>query len=44
VAINQWFKEIIEESEFLAKRKNEVDKELAEFLNRAKELDLHFVT
>jgi len=38
-AIKEWLKEIAEELEFLTKRKEEVEKEMAEFLNRIKNLN-----
>ena len=38
LAIKQWLEEISEEVDFLAKRKAEVEKERAEFLNRIKNL------
>jgi hypothetical protein len=39
LAIKEWLKEISEELEFLTKRKEEVEKEMSEFLNRVKNLD-----
>lgn len=38
IAIDEWFREISEELEFLEKRKEEVEKERAEFLNRIRSL------
>jgi hypothetical protein len=38
-AIEDWLDEISEELEFLTKRKEEVEKEMGEFLNRVKNLD-----
>ncbi|MEM3458105.1 MAG: ParB N-terminal domain-containing protein [Candidatus Bathyarchaeia archaeon] len=43
-AIKEWLKEIAEELEFLTKRKEEVEKEMAEFLNRVKNLNGNFQT
>jgi hypothetical protein len=42
--IKEWLEEISEELEFLAKRKEEVEKEMAEFLMRVKSLDNSFST
>lgn len=42
LAIREWLKEISEELEFLTKRKEEVEKEMEEFLNRVKQLDDNF--
>jgi hypothetical protein len=42
LAIREWLGEISEEQEFLAKRKEEVEKEKEEFLNRVRSLDNHF--
>jgi len=42
VAIKEWMEEITEELEFLAKRKEEVEKEMAEFLSRIKHLENGF--
>jgi hypothetical protein len=39
LAIKEWLKEILEEIEFLTKRKEEVEKEMEEFLNRIKNLN-----
>jgi flagellar motor switch protein FliG len=39
LAIKEWLQEISEESEFLTKRKEEVEKEREEFLNRIKNLE-----
>jgi hypothetical protein len=39
VAFEDWLKEISEELEFLTRRKEEVEKEMNEFLNRVKNLD-----
>jgi predicted nuclease with TOPRIM domain len=39
LAIKEWIDEISEELEFLAKRKEEVEKEMEEFLNRIKSLN-----
>jgi len=41
-AIKEWMGEISEELEFLAKRKEEVEKEMAEFLNRIRHLENGF--
>jgi hypothetical protein len=38
-AIGEWLEEISEELEFLTKRKEEVEKEKGEFLNRVKNID-----
>ncbi len=38
-AIKEWLKEISEELEFLTKRREEVEKEMEEFLNRVKSLN-----
>ena len=42
LAIKEWLEEISEELEFLTKRKEEVEKEMEEFLNRIKNLDNNF--
>jgi hypothetical protein len=42
--IREWLGEISEELEFLMKRKEEVEKEMAEFLIRVKSLDNNFST
>jgi hypothetical protein len=39
LAIKEWLDEISEELEFLTKRKEEVEKEMEEFLNRIKDLN-----
>jgi hypothetical protein len=39
LAIEEWLGEISEELEFLTRRKEEVEKEMGEFLNRVKNLD-----
>jgi hypothetical protein len=39
IAFEDWLKEISEELEFLTGRKEEVEKEMSEFLNRVKNLD-----
>ncbi len=39
LTIREWLKEISEELEFLTKRKEEVEKEMAEFLSRIKNLN-----
>jgi len=39
IAINEWLEEISEELEFLMKRKEEVEKEIEEFLNRIRNLN-----
>ena len=39
LAIEEWLEEISEELEFLTGRKEEVEKEMGEFLNRVKNLD-----
>lgn len=39
IAFEDWMKEISEELEFLTRRKEEVEKEMSEFLNRFKGLD-----
>jgi hypothetical protein len=39
LAIKKWLEEISEELEFLSKRKEEVEKEKADFLNRVKNLE-----
>lgn len=39
LAIKEWAEEIFEEFEFLTKRKDEVEKEIGEFLNRVKSLN-----
>ena len=44
LAIKQWLEEISEELEFLTKRKEEVEREMEEFLNRIKNLDNNFST
>jgi hypothetical protein len=44
LAIKQWLREISEELEFLAKRKEEAQREMSEFLNRVKNLDNNFPT
>jgi len=44
LAIREWLGEISEELEFLAKRKEEVDREMKEFLNRIKGLNNNFPT
>jgi hypothetical protein len=38
LAIKEWLREISEELEFLAKRKEEAEKEMSEFLNRVRNL------
>ena len=42
VAIKEWMEEITEELEFLTRRKEEVAKDMAEFLNRTKHLENGF--
>lgn len=44
LAIKEWLEEISEELEFLTKRKEEVEREMEEFLNRIKNLDNNFST
>jgi len=44
LAIKEWRKEISEELEFLTKRKEEVEREMEEFLNRIKSLNNNFST
>jgi len=44
LVIKKWLEEIAEELEFLTKRKEEVEKEMNEFLNRIKRLDENFPT
>lgn len=44
LAIRDWLDEISEELEFLTKRKEEVEKERAELLNRVKDLESHFLS
>jgi hypothetical protein len=44
VAIKEWLEEISEELEFLAKRKDEVEREMSEFLNRIRNLDCDVLT
>jgi len=44
LSIKEWLEEISEELEFLAKRKEEVEREMAEFLNRIKSLNNGFPT
>jgi len=44
LAIKEWRKEISEELEFLTKRKEEVEREMEEFLNRIKNLGNNFST
>jgi len=44
LSIKQWLEEISEELEFLAKRKEEVQREMSEFLNRVKNLGNNFST
>jgi hypothetical protein len=44
LAIKEWLEEISEELEFLAKRKKEVEGEMAEFLNRIRNLDCDVLT
>ena len=39
LAIKEWLKEISEELDFLTKRREEVEKEMADFLNRVKNLN-----
>ncbi|MBX5327429.1 MAG: ParB N-terminal domain-containing protein [Candidatus Bathyarchaeia archaeon] len=39
LAIKEWLDEISEELEYLTKRKNEVEKEMTDFLNRTKKLN-----
>jgi hypothetical protein len=39
LAIEEWLREISEELEFLTRRKEEVEKEMGEFLNRVKNVD-----
>lgn len=39
LALEEWLKEISEELEFLTRRKEEVEKEMSEFLNRVRNLD-----
>jgi len=41
-AVKEWLEEIFEELEFLSKRKEEVEKEREEFLNRVKKLNNTF--
>jgi hypothetical protein len=43
-AIKDWLEEISEELQFLKKRREEVEKEMEEFLNRVKSLDNGFST
>jgi len=42
IAIKKWLEEITEELEFLSKRKEEVEKEKADFLNRVKNLEKYY--
>jgi hypothetical protein len=42
VAIEEWLEEITEELGFLAKRKEEVEREKEDFLNRVKTLEDDF--
>ncbi len=44
LAIKEWLEEIAEESEFLTKRKEEVEREMEEFLNRVKGLNNNLPT
>jgi predicted nuclease with TOPRIM domain len=44
LAIKEWLEEISEELEFLAKRKDEVEREMSEFLNRIRNLDCDVLT
>jgi len=44
LTIKEWLEEISEELEFLTKRKEEAEKEMAEFLNRIKSLNNGFPT
>jgi len=44
LAIKEWLEEISEELGFLTKRKEEVEKEMDEFLNRVKSLNNNFST
>jgi hypothetical protein len=44
LSIKQWLEEISEELEFLTKRKEEVQTEMSEFLNRVKNLGNNFST
>ncbi|MGQ9565953.1 MAG: hypothetical protein ACUVT5_05345 [Candidatus Bathyarchaeales archaeon] len=39
ITIREWLEEISEELEYLTKRKNEVEKEMTDFLNRTKKLN-----
>lgn len=41
-AVKQWMEEIFEELEFLTKRKEEVEKELEDFLNRVRNVNNNF--
>ena len=43
-AVKDWLEEISEELDFLTKRKEEVEKEMKEFLNRVKNLNHNFST
>jgi predicted nuclease with TOPRIM domain len=40
LAIKEWLEEISEELEFLTKRKEEVEREMEEFLNRVERLNV----
>ncbi|MEM3596656.1 MAG: ParB/RepB/Spo0J family partition protein [Candidatus Bathyarchaeia archaeon] len=42
-AIKEWLQEIIEELDFLTKRKEEVEKEMGDFLNRVKTINNNFL-
>lgn len=44
LSIKEWLAEIYEELEFLTKRKEEVEKEMADFLNRVKNLSHNSLT
>jgi predicted nuclease with TOPRIM domain len=44
LAIKEWLEEMSEELEFLAKRKDEVEREMSEFLNRIRNLDCDVLT
>jgi ParB-like chromosome segregation protein Spo0J len=43
MAIEEWLKEFSEELEFLSKRREEVEKEMEEFLNRIKDLKFSLI-
>lgn len=43
LAIKEWLDEIIEELDFLTKRKEEVEREIGDFLNRIKDISNNFL-